>query len=83
MREVFLGKPWHWALLLAVSALLWWAGVAKLHVIHFNLFVLALLAGSIVVVLLVVRTTKPGEQVTREHLQDGEPEEPDEPDGSG
>ncbi len=81
MRDIFLGKPWHWALLLAVSALLWRAGGAKLHVIHFNPFVLALLAGSLAVVLLVVHTTKPGEQVTREPLQDGDAEEPDQQDG--
>lgn len=72
MREIFLGKAWHWALLAAIAALLWWAGDAKLHVIHFNTFMLSILAGSVFVILLVVRTTKPGEQVTRDKLEDGD-----------
>jgi len=70
MREIFLGKVWHWVLLAAIAALLWWAGDAKLHVIHFNTFILSILAGSVVVILLVVRTTKPGEQVTRDKLEE-------------
>lgn len=78
MREIFLGKVWHWALLAAIAALLWWAGDAKLHVIHFNAFILSILAGSVVVILLVVWTTRPGEQVTRDKLEDDE--EKDTPD---
>ncbi len=70
MRNIFLGKTWHWALIAAISGLLWLAGNAKLHVIHFNSFVITLLIGSVVVVLLVTRTTKPGEQVTREPIED-------------
>lgn len=77
MRDIFLGKPWHWGLLVAVSALLWWTGSAKLHVIHFNVFILALLAGSLAVILLVVHTTKPGEQVTRKRLRDGDADRPE------
>ncbi len=77
MREIFLGKPWHWGLVVAVVALLWWAGISKAHVIQFNSFLVALVLISFAVVLLVLRTQKPGEQVTREplrsdHDQDGE-----------
>ena len=79
MREFFLGKPWHWLLIAVVAALTWWTGEAKLHVIHFNLFITALFVGSIVVVLLIVRTTKPGEQVTREPLTDSELHEDTDP----
>ena len=68
MREIFLGKPWHWGLVFAVAGLLWWAGAMKAHVIHFNSFLVALAVGSLAVVLLVLKTHKPGEQVTREPL---------------
>ena len=70
LRQIFLGKIWQWAMLLVVAGLLWWTGTAKMHVIHFNTFVSLLLIGSAVVVLLVVQTTKPGEQVTRDKLRD-------------
>ena len=69
MRKVFLGKPWHWALLGIISVLLYFAGSAKLHVIHFNTFIMLLTVGSLAVVLLIVHTTKPDEQVTREKLE--------------
>ncbi len=71
MRKLFLGKPWHWALFCTLTGLLWWAGTAKLHVIHFNSFLLVLSLGSLALVVLVVRTTKPEEQVTREKLDEG------------
>ena len=68
MRNIFLGKPWHWALLCVISFLLWLAGNAKMHVISFNIFFVLLLVGSLLVVLLILRTTKPGERVTREEI---------------
>ena len=70
MRELFLGKPWHWLLLAACVALLAWAGAAKLHVIYFNHFIIALLVGGLAVVLLLVRTTKSSERVTRDPLEE-------------
>lgn len=68
MRDIFLGRPWHWGLIALVVALLWWAGSAKAHVIHFNVFLVALSVGSLVVVLLLIKLHTPGEQVTRETL---------------
>ncbi len=68
MREIFLGKPWHWGIVLAVAALLWWAGSSKAHVIQFNTFLVALAVGSLAVIVVILKTHKPGEQVTREPL---------------
>ena len=53
---------------------LWWAGGVKAHVIHFNLFIIALIAGTVAAILLVARTTRQGEQVTRDKLVDREKE---------
>ena len=75
MRELFLGKPWHWALVIAITLVLWWAGSARVHVTHFNLFVMALLLGALAVVVLVLWTTRPGEQVTREALEQADSSE--------
>ena len=68
MHEIFLGKPWHWLLVAVITALLWWAGAARLHVIEFNSFIIVLLLGGLAIVLLILRTTKEDEQITREPL---------------
>ena len=70
MREIFLGKPWHWGLAIAVGALLWWAGSFRAHVIHFNSFLIALCIGSAAVLLAIVLTTREGEKITRDPLDD-------------
>ncbi len=82
MRDIFLGKPWHWGMAGAVAAILWWAGASKAHVIHFNTFLVFLALGSFAVILLIVKTHRSGEQVTREpllpdDLEDAEHEQED------
>ena len=68
MRDIFLGKPWHWALVAIVAALMAWAGSARAHVIHFNVFLIALVIGSLLIILLILKTHRAGEQITREPL---------------
>lgn len=70
MGKLFLGKWWHWLVLAIAIGLLWQAGVTKMHVINFNTFVLVLLAGTIITVLLLIKGTRRGEQITREELKD-------------
>lgn len=70
MRELFLGKPWHWLLIVVAAVLCWLAGGAKMHVIQFNTFLIALIVGAAVLVALVLRSTGPGERVTRDPLPD-------------
>ena len=80
MRDIFLGKPIHWLFLCIAIALLWWAGLSKLHVIYFNGFLISLTLGSLALVLLIIKTTKPGERVTRDELQgDDNPQDSTEP----
>jgi len=70
MRDLFLGKPWHWLVLVLVTAALWWTGETRLHVTRFNLLVIALLAGSFGLLYLLLRTTGVDEQVTRDPLDE-------------
>ena len=72
MRGLFLGKPLHWALLIALIILGWTAGRIRLHVTDFNLFVLLLLALSVCLLAIVLLTTTPGEQVTRDPVPPAE-----------
>lgn len=69
MKAIFLGKPLHWLIVGVVVALGAYVGAERLHVREFNAFVAALFALSVLVVLLVVRTTAPGERVTRDELE--------------
>ncbi|MGI9426952.1 MAG: hypothetical protein ACR2PA_27485 [Hyphomicrobiaceae bacterium] len=68
ISKVFLGRAWHWALLVAASTLFWFCGSRRLHVIEFNLFIIAMLIGTGLVVFAVVWFHRPGEQVTRDVL---------------
>jgi len=70
MGSIFLGKWWHWGILVVVCGLLWLAGDQRLHVIHFNTFVSCLIAGTAVVVIVLLAGTRPGERVTRDELED-------------
>lgn len=74
IARIFLGKWWHWVMLIAITGVLWLAGSKRMHVIEFNTFVLGLLGiiGFVVVTLLL--GTLPGEQVTRDVMR---PEEDD------
>lgn len=69
MNRVFLGKPVHWAIIVALVAAGWVTGHRRLHVIEFNSFIIGLLVVSVVAVLAVLLTSRPGEQVTRDPLE--------------
>lgn len=68
MSGIFLGKWWHWGILAASVAALWFAGEERVHVIHFNAFILSVLAATAVIVAILIAKTRPGEQVTRDRL---------------
>lgn len=68
IAKIFLGKAWHWALLVLTGVLFWFCGTKRLHVIEFNLFVMAMLAGTTLVVGAIILFHQPGEQITREVL---------------
>jgi Mn2+/Fe2+ NRAMP family transporter len=72
MRRIFLGKPLHWGLVAILIVVGWLLGREKLHVIWFNLFTIILLALSAAVVAVVLMTSKPGEQITRDPLEQDE-----------
>ncbi len=67
--RIFLGKPYHWAILVALVVALYFTGGEKLHVIHFNRFILILLAVAAAIVAIVLRGTKADEQVTRDPIK--------------
>lgn len=68
MSRIFLGRWWHWGILVAGVVALWFAGENRMHVIHFNAFILSLLVVTAVVIVFLIARTRPGEQVTRDRL---------------
>ena len=68
MNKIFLGKAWHWLVLIASAGLLWFSGSQRLHVIEFNLFVIAMLCGTTVAIFAVICFHRPGDRVTRDAL---------------
>lgn len=72
MRRIFLGKWFHWLLLVLVIGLGAAVGDQKLHVTDFNAFLSLLTIAATVMVILVIWTTRPGEQVTRDPLISGD-----------
>ena len=66
--KIFLGKAWHWAIIVIASGLLWFLGSKRLHVIEFNEFVISLLIGTALTVLAVIYFHRPGDRVTRDEL---------------
>ena len=74
MREIFLGKPLHWLMLVVTTAGLWYTGSRRVHIVHFDAFIVALLAVSVVCVLVVLYGPGRGERITRDEIVPDETE---------
>lgn len=74
MSNIFLGKPLHWLVLVIIAAGLWYVGELRLHVIHFNAFVLSVLAIGVLCVLLVLYGPGRNERITRDQIVPDETE---------
>ncbi len=72
MKRIFLG-PWlHWLILIALVAAGWLTGVDRLHVIDFNPFITGLILVTVVILVLVLKTSAPGQRVTRDPIEEDE-----------
>jgi hypothetical protein len=70
LRELFIGKPIHWVLLVAMAGVLVWLGHAKLHVRFFNQFSFIILGMTAAALLFIIVSYRKGERVTREPLDE-------------
>jgi len=76
MSKIFLGRPWHWAIVAVVIALGWAAGDVRLHVIHFNTFIVTLGLCTVLILALLVATSRPDQQITRDPIEENEDNDP-------
>ena len=74
MKQVFLGPWFHWVWIVGLVAVGWFAGLKRLHTIDFNPFLLVLLAIVIAIVIAVLKTSRPDQQVTRDPITDKDDE---------
>jgi len=70
MGKYFLGKPWHWLLLALVFVPLIVLGEWHVHISQFNTYVVLLIALVALMLALIVVPHKPGEQITRDPLEE-------------
>jgi len=72
LRRVFLGKPIHWLPWPIIAVLYVWMDKVHLHVVRFNTFTFVVLGLASAVLVFFLLTTRPGEQVTREEIPQGD-----------
>lgn len=72
MKSIFLGPLIHWLILFVLIAAGWFFGVERLHVIQFNPFIIGLILLTVGILVLVLKTSKPGQQVTRDPVEEDE-----------
>lgn len=70
MSRIFLGPLFHWLMIAVLIGLGWLAGLDRLHVTGFNLFISLVILVTLGAILLVIRTSAPGAQVTRDPLEE-------------
>ena len=75
MSNVFLGKRLHWLILVVLAGALWYAGSLRVHIVHFDAFVVALLAVSVGCVLIVLYGPGLGDRITRDEIVPDETEQ--------
>lgn len=72
MSRIFLGPAIHWLVVVVVVGLGWYSGLGRTHVSQFNTFVVLLIVLTVAILLIVLKTSPQGKQVTREPLEDTE-----------
>lgn len=70
MNKIFLGKLVHWLVLLAMIPPSVLAGLNYFHVVQFNIFILVIVLYTVASIVMILRTTKRDELVTREAIPD-------------
>ena len=76
MNRIFLGRPVHWLIVLVAIVLGWLAGSVRMHVTSFNLFLVLLIVGAVAVLVLVIATSGSARDITREPIEDSDPDAP-------
>ena len=69
MSRIFLGPVLHWLIVLVLIVLGWLAGIDRMHVSQFNLFLIILIGITIAVVILVLKSSPTDGQVTRDPIE--------------
>ena len=58
MKEVFLGKPIHWLMIIITTAIIFSCGLNHMHVSNFNLFISIIFVSIAILIFLILKTSK-------------------------
>ena len=72
MNKIFLGPLFHWIVIVGLIAFGWYTGAQRFHASNFNPFIIALIVIVIVTVIAVILTSRPGQPVTRDPIEEPE-----------
>ena len=70
MQNIFIGPLRHWLIFATTLVLLWVMGVNQFHTTNFKLFLVCLIALSIVNLTAIILTYRKGKRITRDPLDD-------------
>jgi len=70
MRKIFIGLLRHWLNFVSTLGILWVMGANQFHTSNFKLFLLGLIALSILNLTASISTYRKGERITRDSLDD-------------
>ncbi len=70
MKTLFLGKALHWAVVVAIIALLYLLGANQYHRVDYPAFLFAMLGIAAAAIVVMIATTRRGDRVTREPLDE-------------
>ena len=72
MENIFIGPLRHWLILITTLGILWVMGANQFHTTNFKLFLVCLIALSVLNLTAIILTYRKGERITRDPLDDDE-----------
>jgi len=72
MGQIFIGPLHHWVIFATTLGLLWVMGANQFHTTNFKLFLICLIALSVLNLTGIILTYRKGEQITRDPLDEDE-----------
>lgn len=58
MKEIFLGKPVHWLMIIIATAIIFSCGFNHMHVSNFNMFISIIFISIAILIFLILKTSK-------------------------
>lgn len=74
MKNLFIGKPLHWLMIVAATGGMYLLGAGQFHRVNYAGFLAIVFGIAVACIVLVLVTYRRGDRITRESLEDETPE---------